>query len=128
MAIEWYDSQKPLPTVTVAPYGLNLSSSSVEYFSGTAKIKLGIDTSQKRILIKPATADEEGTFTFPEINENQKTARISCKDFVQFVAIKIGIDIEKSEKYFAFWENKEGILIVELTKKAQKKRQRNKAV
>jgi hypothetical protein len=124
MAIEWFEANKALPTVTVAAYGLTLNTSAANFFKDTQKIKLGLDADIKKVYMKTAEASDEASFAFHEIGD-KSTARISCRDFVQFVSLKTGINIEQSNKYYATWVDE--MLTVDLEKKIQKNKKVKKS-
>ena len=52
MPIEWFSAGRVTPTVTVASYGLNLNTSAAEYFQGVKRVKIGIDSDKKTVVIK----------------------------------------------------------------------------
>jgi hypothetical protein len=66
MSIEWFDSSKTLPMVTVAVYGLTLNASAAELLKDAKRIKLGLAKDCKKLYIKSAEIVESGTFSFPD--------------------------------------------------------------
>ncbi|MEH7035831.1 hypothetical protein V7054_27130 [Priestia megaterium] len=115
MTIQWFSPNTSLPTVTVASYGINFNNSCLGYLKGTKGVVLGCDISSKKMYVKLLHQDESNGFSIPNIKEEVKNVRISCKEFVQFLSIKIKIDITKPTKYFADFDEKEGQFIVDLS-------------
>ena len=122
MSIEWFDASRPLPSVSIAPYGLTLNVSAAEYFTNTKRVRLGINASQKKLYIKADANSENGTYALPENLKGRKTVRISCKDFINYLAIKMNLTIENSEKYLATWDEEEKSIIVNINNKISRKK------
>ncbi len=125
MTIQWFDATKALPTVTVATYGLNLNTSAAEYFKGSEKLKLGLEAEKKKIYLKASSGNDEGGFSFPEIGDKTKTARVSCREFIQYVMLNTGLDFNQSEKFYSTWDENEQIMIIDLNKKLSRPKKAN---
>lgn len=115
MTIQWFSPNTSLPTITVASYGINFNNSSLNYLKGTKGVMLGCDISSKVMYVKLLQQDESNGFSIPNIKEEVKNVRISCKEFVQFLSIKIKIDITKPTKYFADFNKEDNHFIVDLS-------------
>lgn len=122
--IEWFDATKTLPTVTIANYGITLNTTAAEILKGTERIKLGLDSSCKKIYLKKVPSYEEGSFAFTDINEKNRNIRISCKEFIQFLSVKCNLNTSESEKYYVIWDEENNSLVVDLSKKIQKPRRK----
>lgn len=117
VAIEWFNADKGIPTVTVAKYGINLNAAANEYFVKVAKVKLGFDRKLRKIYIQPCEKNDAVGVNFPYSSEGLKSVRISCRDFIQLVSLTFEIDVSTSEKYYAVWDAENSMLVVELNKK-----------
>ncbi|OPL10410.1 MAG: hypothetical protein AVO34_03470 [Firmicutes bacterium ML8_F2] len=122
MPIEWFDASRPLPSVSIAPYGLTLNKSAAEFLTNAKRVRLGIDASQKKLYIKADANSENGTHALPENLKGRKTVRISCKDFIKYLAIKMNLTIANSEKYMATWDEEEKYIIVDINNKIKHKK------
>ncbi|MBA2871029.1 hypothetical protein HNQ85_001299 [Anoxybacillus calidus] len=100
MPIQWFSPNTPIPTLTIASYGISFNSGSTYYLKDVKKIMLGCDTEKKKLYIKLLKGDNEPGFSVPTINENTKSVRISCREFVQYLDVKCKIDTSKASKYF----------------------------
>lgn len=72
MNIQWFDSSNALPLVTVAAYGLILNVAASELLNDAKRIKLGIALDCKKLYIKAADVEENGTFALPYLKEGAK--------------------------------------------------------
>lgn len=126
MSIDWFDSTKALPTVTVASYGLTLNASAAELLKDAKRVRLGLGKDCKKLYIKAAQVGEDGTFAFPDIKEEAKNVRITCKEFIQFVSLKCSINTQETEKYYATWDEENTALAIDLGKKIQRPKRKEK--
>lgn len=124
--IEWYDATKSLPIITVANYGLTLNTTAAEILKGTERVKLGISTDCKKIYLKSVPGTELGSFAFSDITDKTKNVRISCKEFIQFLSVRCNLNVNESEKYYAFWDVENESLFIDLNKKIQRAKRKEK--
>lgn len=115
----WSTPSSGAPIVSIASYGLTFNASAIELLKKPEKVLLGFDQTAKVIGVKPVTAEDEaeGTkgFTFAK-RERSGYIRISNKDFIQYVSNKVGIDLTKTTRFSADWDEDEQVLIIDITK------------
>lgn len=121
MGIEWFDATKGIPTATIAPYGITLNAAAALQLEGVSRVRLGYDPGRKAVYIQPVEASEEG-FSVPPINDKRKTARISCREFIQFLSMRAGLAFESSQKFYV--TSSDNALVIDLTQKLPSLRQK----
>ena len=115
MAIKWFDNTTTYPTITLAKYGVTFNIGCLPYLNkGTNSLVFGCDPEQNKVHIKIRTGGDSG-FTVPEITDTTRTIRISCKEFVQYLQVRCGVNLEKAKKYYADFDEKENEFVIDLT-------------
>ena len=115
MKFDWYDPDTGAPIISIASYGINFSSGAIDVLGKPAYIKIGIDSENNILGIKPLQHEEDGVIKF--INrERQGNVRITSKDFIRFIKSKLDEDIIKdsAQKYLGKWDKNNQILIINL--------------
>ncbi|GEC93336.1 hypothetical protein [Brevibacillus brevis] len=100
MTIQWFTPNTVLPTLTVASYGITFNSGALDLLKGFSSVRLGCDPKNKVLLIELHKESNSSGFSIPEINENTKNVRITCREFVQFLQVKCKIDVSNPVKFF----------------------------
>lgn len=111
----WSSPSSGAPIISIAKYGITFNSASIDLLNKPAKIQIGYDNNEKVIGVKPAENSQQNAFTFAE-KDKKGYIRIGNIDFVKYVANKAGIDITKTTRYAAEWNDIEGALIIDLKK------------
>lgn len=121
-SILWYNPDVGTPMISMAEYGLTFNRAAVEALGRPRKVRLGFDNVGKRIVVQPihsvADDDETGPQGLP-FAERQRAGyvRISSKDFIRFVARYCkDLDLSKTVRYAAIWDDEEGMLEVDLSR------------
>ena len=117
MSIFWYDASRPLPSVTLAKYGITMNGAAAEFFRGSPKVTLGLEPEKRIVYLKPAPESDESAFKMPSIGDRAASARISCREFIEFVTQKMAISMEQTSRYSAEWQESDKVLAVHLARK-----------
>lgn len=118
MTIEWFDPKLGTPSVSIAEYGLTFNKAAVDVMSSPSRVLLGFDHEKKLIVVKPLynPSNEEAnkSFSFAE-RERSGYVRIASKEFIRFIIRYFpGIEINKTIRCLARWDDKEKMLLVDL--------------
>lgn len=128
MTVQWFSPNKAIPSITIAPYGISFNAGCLMYFEGVSSILLGCDTASKRLYVKLLKDGDNSGFTVPQIDEKTKNVRISCREFIQFLQLKLKFDVSKPLKYYID-DISEDQFVVDLDNPItlEKKQRKNKA-
>lgn len=111
----WSSPSAGAPIVSIALYGITFNSAVLDILKRPEMIMIGYDEREKVIGVKPITKQEDDGkgFVFAE-RERRGNVRIGNKDFLRYIATSAELNLEKSEKFIASWDEQENILIVDL--------------
>ncbi|PRX20130.1 hypothetical protein BX659_1369 [Orenia metallireducens] len=122
MQFQWYDPDTGAPVISIANYGINFSSGAIDVLGKPIYIKIGIDSENNILGIKPLQEEEDGVIKFIS-RERQGNVRITSKDFIRFIKSKLldeDIIEDSAKKYIAKWDKDNEILIINLNDPIQK--------
>ncbi|MDI6711020.1 MAG: hypothetical protein QME76_10145 [Bacillota bacterium] len=125
-AIEWYVPSLGTPTVALAEYGLNLNLGAYSALGEPPGVRLGLDRTQKYILIQPlmGTENEIKKDGLP-VRVRAGNIRVNGRDFVRFVQ-RYFPELRPSSRavrYLAWWSDEDGFLVVDLNQPVESGRQ-----
>lgn len=111
----WTTPSAGAPIVSIASYGISFNSMVIEILGRPARVLLGFDEKELAIGVKPINegGEDPRTYKFAD-RERQGTVRIGNRDFLRYVSSKTGIDLKKTTKFLANWDDEDQILIVDL--------------
>lgn len=110
MNFEWYKPKRNRPFVSIVKYRINFSDSLIEEMRRPEYVELGYSDETNLMAIKPCIKDSEYAIKVT----GRRVPKILNRGFIRFLIGK-GIQIEnKTRKYIAVWNAKDGICIVEL--------------
>lgn len=114
MAIKWFDNTTTYPTITLAKYGVTFNIGCLPYLNKGKSLVFGCDPEQNKVHIKILTDGKSTGFMVPEINDETRTIRVSCKEFVQYLQVRCGVNLEKAKKYYADFNEIENEFVIDL--------------
>lgn len=114
MSVQWFTPNKAIPAITIASYGLSFNAGCLQYLNGVETVLLGCDQENKKVHVKCLKNGDKTGFSIPNIDQNTKNVRISCREFVQFLQLKFKLDVSKPYKFFVD-EVLENELIIDLS-------------
>jgi hypothetical protein len=103
------------PYVTISTISINFNSVSIEKLGNPEKVVIGFDEENRVIGVK-AYEENSGVkpYAFADRVKNG-WVRVGCRDFVKYLQALTGIGFSPAKKFVATYDNKERILIVEIT-------------
>jgi len=118
LTIEWFDPKLGTPSVSIAEYGLTFNKAAVEIMSNPSRVLLGFDHEKKIVVVKPlyhpSNEETNKSFSFAE-RERSGYVRIASKEFIKFIIRYFpGIEINKTIRCLARWDDKEKMLLFDL--------------
>ncbi|HBG33663.1 MAG: hypothetical protein A2084_00065 [Tenericutes bacterium GWC2_39_45] len=120
MEITWFNEKPKDCVVTLAAGSLTLNKPATTYFETAYSVMLGIDKSNKLIVIKPLSKSDAIRHDIADNKKYRITvrtsySRVTNKAFMEEISdlSKLNLEIE-THKYKATWDSKEQILIVDL--------------
>lgn len=120
MNIVWFNEKPKDCIVTIAAGNITLNKPATNFFENAYSVMLGIDKTQKVIVIKPLLKAEAVRHDIPESNKYKITvrssySRIANKAFIDEVGNLITSDFnQETKKFKANWQSKDQILLVDL--------------
>jgi len=115
----WAAPSAGAPVVSIAPYGMTFNSAAIDLLNSPMHVRIGFDENKKVIGVMPVHDVGEvdhRCFQFYE-RLRQGSVRINSRDFVRYVASRIGRDFSTvTTRYGAIWDNIGGLLVIELEK------------
>ena len=120
MSIEWYDAYSKDGVATLYENNITLNKNTIRNFEDAYSVMLGIDSVNKKIIIKPLTKEMDQRGDIPETQKYKITirtsyGRISNKEFMRRIE-KIGgfsLNVEP-KKCPAIWDSSKRIVIIEI--------------
>lgn len=111
----WTAPSAGAPIVSIASYGISFNSMVSEMLGRPSRVLLGFDERNLVIGVKPVQdgIDDSRAYKFAE-RERLGTVRIGNKDFLKYVSSKSGIDLKKTSRYLANWDDEAQTLIIDL--------------
>lgn len=119
MAIEWFDPKLGTPSVSIAEYGLTFNKAAIDTMGSPSRVMLGFDKEKNIVVVKalynPTPEEMSKSFPFAE-RERNGYIRLTNKEFVRFILRYLPkIDLSKSVRCLAKWDEKQEYLIVDLS-------------
>lgn len=120
MNIVWFNEKPKDCIVTIAAGNITLNKPATNFFENAYSVMLGIDKTEKVIVIKPLHKAEAVRHDIPESNKYKITvrssySRIANKAFIDEVGNLITSDFnQETKKFKANWQSKDQILLVDL--------------
>jgi uncharacterized protein YdhG (YjbR/CyaY superfamily) len=111
----WLPPSAGAPIVSIASYGISFNSAVIEMLGRPTHVLIGFDEQNQLIGVKPVPegAEEPRSYKFAE-RERQGTIRIGNKDFLKYISSKSAIDLRKTSRYLATWDNENQVLVIDL--------------
>lgn len=115
MKIDWYSPSVGTPIVTIASYGLTFNKAAINELGDTPFIRLGYVRDRNFIVVQPVPTEEPDAIAFAERRRNDYI-RVNSKDFIKFISRYCDLQLEKSIRIPAYWDDELGLLVVDLNK------------
>lgn len=120
----WVKGNAYTLVVTLYPNNITLNNAAASYFQDVRWAMIGIDEQHEQIAIKPVTKREVDLKLVPlehlhKVSIGKGYARISNKQIVDEIATMLHAPLN-GDKFDAEFDEKQGVLIVNLQKVAQK--------
>ncbi len=120
MEITWFNEKPKDCVVTLAAGSLTLNKPATTYFETAYSVMLGIDKTNKLIVIKPLSKSDAIRHDIADNKKYRITvrtsySRVTNKAFMEEISELSKLNLEtETHKYKAAWDSKEQILIVDL--------------
>jgi hypothetical protein len=120
MQINWFNEKPKECVITLAAGSITLNKAAANYFEHAYNVMLGIEKSQKYIVIKPLTKAESLLKDIPDNSKYKITvrssyARVTNKAFVEELQELFDLQIGPEPlKFRAKWINKDQLMIVDM--------------
>lgn len=120
MQINWFNEKPKECVITLAAGSITLNKAAANYFEHAYSVMLGIEKSQKLIVIRPLTKAESLLKDIPDSNKYKITvrssyARVTNKAFVEELQETFQLSIGAEPlKFRAQWINKEQLMVVDM--------------
>jgi len=112
------------PIVTLNSLGIAFNPLARSMLGYPSFVDIGLDTTNCAIGIRASDVGNENNFKF-ESKEKNGWVRVSCKDFVNYLAVLSGIDfISKAKQFVATYDDEKKMLIVVVDKEHLKDKKR----
>jgi hypothetical protein len=120
MEITWFNEKPKDCVVTLAAGNITLNKPATTYFETAYSVMLGIDKSNKLIVIKPLSKSDAIRHDIAENKKYRITvrtsySRVTNKAFMEEISDLSKLNLEaETHKYKATWDSNNQILIVDL--------------
>jgi hypothetical protein len=120
MEITWFNEKPKDCVVTIAAGSLTLNKPATTYFENAYSVMLGIDKTNKLIVIKPLSKSDAIRHDIADNKKYRITvrtsySRVTNKAFMEEISELSKLNLEtETYKYKSNWDSKEQILIVDL--------------
>lgn len=115
MQISWYDPSVGTPTVTVASYGLTFNEAATNELRNAPYVRLGYVKDKNWIVVQPLEENQVAALAFFE-RKRDKYVRLQSRDFMRFITRHYDLNLEKSVRIPAYWDEENNVLVVDLQK------------
>ncbi|MDQ0191262.1 hypothetical protein JI721_12110 [Alicyclobacillus cycloheptanicus] len=115
MNIDWYNPSVGTPIVTIASYGLTFNKAAISELKDPPYIRVGYVRDRNFIVVQPVQTDEPDSMLFSERKRNDYI-RVNSKDFIKFIARYCDLQLDKSVRIPAYWDDESSVLVVDLNK------------
>ena len=120
MEITWFNEKPKDCVVTLAAGNITLNKPATTYFENAYSVMLGIDKSNKLIVIKPLSKSDAIRHDIADNKKYRITvrtsySRVTNKAFMEEISDLSKLNLEtETHKYKATWDSNDQILIVDL--------------
>ncbi len=121
MSFVWVSKKPKEGIATLYESNITLNKSASSHFDHAFSVLLGLDSTSKKVAIKPISKEEDELGAIPEEKRHKITvkpsyARVCNKKFMKEVSNLIGVDLKdnNSFKFKTNWSKEDSALIIDL--------------
>ncbi len=121
MSFIWASKKPNDGVATLYESNITLNKAASSHFDHAYNVLLGLDTTSKKVAVKPISKEEFDIGAIPaekrhKITVRSSYARVCNKKFLKEVANLADLDLSdnNSYKFNANWDNENGLLIIDL--------------
>ena len=119
--LEFYDQNDGSGLASIYERHISFNTKLIKYFDDCYKVRVGIDTDEKKIYVFIYDRNYAESGEIPEssllsVQVTKSYVRISSKQLVEYIASKFKLEIPKKEflQYKAFYNDEKKAIIVEM--------------
>lgn len=120
--IQWFSKNEKRAVATIYSTNITINKAGTEMMGYAYAAMVGLDKDDSKVAVQPIGLDEYEAKSYPEENMlllsgGKAYTRISSTDFVARIGAFLGHDFkEKPRKYDCYFDQHEGLLIIDLKK------------